>query len=222
MAKGADLRQDPLTIALRTALVLSVAWLITSMYTLSWYDLIAWVPLAVLAASKLDRIMLMRIAPLSLAYVPGRAIDVGPVLDFTATRMRDTISPIVQFAVLLAVVLWWRQPDRQELFPFRRHSSGLRGELVSVVETESVTQTGRRHRAQIAHPSTNRRQGHRKPSGHHLPRRAGGQRPSAAHRRDGADHRESGQCAPRPSPAPDSTGRAPAGSATPRLRTAPR
>ena len=58
--------------------MLSVAWLITSMYTLSWYDLIAWMPLAVLAASKLDQIMLMRITALSLAYVPGRAIDVGP------------------------------------------------------------------------------------------------------------------------------------------------
>ena len=127
LAKGADLRRDPLTIALRTALVLSVAWLITSMYTLSWYDLIAWVPMAVLATSKLDRIMLMRITPLSLAYVPGRAIDVGPALDFTASRMRDTVSPIVQFGVLLAVVLWWRQPDRQELFPFRRASpSGSR------------------------------------------------------------------------------------------------
>ena len=137
LAKGADLRQDPLTIALRTALVLSVAWLITSMYTLSWYDLIAWVPLAVLASSKLDRIMVMRIAPLSLAYVPGRAIDVGPALDFTATRMRDTISPIVQVAVLLAVVLWWRQPDRPEMFPFRRRSARLRDESVSVVDTNS-------------------------------------------------------------------------------------
>ena len=104
--------------------MLSVAWLITSMYTLSWYDLIAWMPLAVLAASKLDRIMLMRIAPLSLAYVPGRAIDVGPALDFTATRIRDTFSPIVQIAVLLAVVLWWRRPDRPELFPFGRGRSG--------------------------------------------------------------------------------------------------
>ena len=120
LAKGADLRRDPLTIALRTSLVLSVAWLITSMYTLSWYDLIAWVPMAVLATSKLDRIMLLRGAALSLAYVPGRAIEVGPVLDVVATRMRDTISPLVQFAVLLAVVLWWRQPDRPELFPFRR------------------------------------------------------------------------------------------------------
>jgi len=119
LARGEDPRHDPLTIALRTALSLSVAWLITSMYTLSWYDLIAWLPLAVLAATKLDQIMLLRITPLSLAYVPGRALDVGPALDFTATRVRDTFSPLVQFAVLLAVVLWWRRPERPELFPIR-------------------------------------------------------------------------------------------------------
>jgi alpha-1,6-mannosyltransferase len=120
LAKDADLKRDPLTIALRTALVLSVAWLITSMYTLSWYDLLAWMPLAVLAASKLDQIMVIRGAALSLAYVPGRAIDMGPALDFTATRMRDTVSPIIQIAMLLAVILWWRQPDRPELFPFKK------------------------------------------------------------------------------------------------------
>ncbi|GAA2093214.1 hypothetical protein GCM10009841_02760 [Microlunatus panaciterrae] len=122
LAADQDPRLDPLTVALRTALVLSVAWLVTSMYTLSWYDLIAWVPMAVLAATKLDRIMLLRIAPLSLAYVPGRAIEVGAALDVTATRMRDTISPIIQMGVLLAIVLWWRHPDRDELFrrPRRR------------------------------------------------------------------------------------------------------
>ncbi len=119
LAREADPARDPLTIALRTALVLSVAWLVTSMYTLSWYDLIAWVPLAVLGATKLDQLMLLRSAPLSLAYVPGRAIDVGPALDFTASRMRDTLSPIVQFSVLIAIVLWWRRPDRTELFPRR-------------------------------------------------------------------------------------------------------
>jgi alpha-1,6-mannosyltransferase len=117
LVAGADPQRDPLTIALRTALVLSTAWLITSMYTLSWYDLIAWIPLAVLAANKLDRIMLLRIAPLSMAYVPGRAIEVGAALDFTANRVRDTVSPIFQMAVLLAVVLWWRKPGRTELFP---------------------------------------------------------------------------------------------------------
>jgi hypothetical protein len=123
LAKGADLQRDPLTIALRTALVLSVAWLITSMYTLSWYDLLAWMPLAVLAASKLDKIMVIRGAALSMAYVPGRAIDMGPTLDFTATRMRDTVSPIIQMVMVLAVILWWRQPDRPELFPFKKTKS---------------------------------------------------------------------------------------------------
>jgi alpha-1,6-mannosyltransferase len=119
LLKEADPQTDPLTIALRTSLVLSVAWLITSMYTLSWYDLIAWMPLALMAPSKLDRIMVLRAAPLSLAYVPGRAIDMGPALDFTAHRIRDTFSPTVQLAVLLAVVLWWKKPDRGELFPLR-------------------------------------------------------------------------------------------------------
>ncbi|HZA30340.1 MAG TPA: polyprenol phosphomannose-dependent alpha 1,6 mannosyltransferase MptB [Propionibacteriaceae bacterium] len=119
LLKGASPQTDPLTIALRTSLVLSVAWLITSMYTLSWYDLLAWMPLALMAPSKLDRIMVLRAVPLSLAYVPGRAIDMGPALDFTAHRIRDTFSPIVQFAVLLAVVLWWKKPDRDELFPLR-------------------------------------------------------------------------------------------------------
>jgi alpha-1,6-mannosyltransferase len=119
LLKGVNPQTDPLTIALRTSLVLSVAWLITSMYTLSWYDLLAWMPLALMAPSKLDRIMVLRAVPLSLAYVPGRAIDMGPALDFTAHRIRDTFSPIVQFAVLLAVVLWWKKPDRDELFPLR-------------------------------------------------------------------------------------------------------
>ena len=117
--KDVDLQRDPLTIALRTALVLSVAWLITSMYTLSWYDLLAWMPLAVLAANKLDKIMLIRGTALSLAYVPGRAIDMGPALDFTATRMRDTVSPIVQMAMVLAVILWWRQLIARSCFPSR-------------------------------------------------------------------------------------------------------
>lgn len=118
LPRGADPRRDPLTVALRTSLVLSVAWLVTAMYTLSWYDLIAWLPLAVLAASKLDRLMLMRIMLLSLAYVPGRAVDLGPALELVSGVVRYGISPIVQVAVLVGIVLWWRKPDREELFPF--------------------------------------------------------------------------------------------------------
>lgn len=122
-ADGVDPQRDPLTTALRSALVLSTAWLITSMYTLSWYDLIAWVPLAVLAASKLDALFAIRSTALSLAYVPGRAIPFGPVLDVTAHRIRDTLSPTVQILVLVSVILWWKRPDRPELLPLRRRPS---------------------------------------------------------------------------------------------------
>jgi alpha-1,6-mannosyltransferase len=118
LARGADPRLDPLTVALRTSLVLSVAWLTTAMYTLSWYDLIAWLPLAVLAASKLDRMMLLRITLLSLSYVPGRAVEMSLPLDVVSGVFRYAISPLVQVAVLVAIVLWWKKPDREELFPF--------------------------------------------------------------------------------------------------------
>ena len=121
LARGTDPRLDPMTIALRTSVVLSVAWLTTSMYTLSWYDLIAWLPLALMAATKLDRIMLYRITWLALAFVPGRAVDMGASLNVVATIVRETLSPIVQFGVLLAIVVWWRKPGREELFPFRDH-----------------------------------------------------------------------------------------------------
>src|SRR4029079_16885445 len=84
----------------------------------SWYDLIAWLPLAVLAASKLDRMMLMRITLLSLSYVPGRAVEMSTPLEAVSGVFRYGISPLVQVAVLVAIVLWWRKPDREELFPF--------------------------------------------------------------------------------------------------------
>ena len=37
--------------------------------------------------------------------------------------MRDTVSPIIQMAMVLAVILWWRQPDRPELFPFKKRQA---------------------------------------------------------------------------------------------------
>lgn len=116
---GADPRQDPMTIALRTAMIIGVGWLSTAMYTLSWYDLQVWMPLALLAGAKLDRLMVLRGVVLSAAFVPGRALEFGPSLTFAAARVRDVISPTVQILVLLAIFLWWRWPDRDRLWPVR-------------------------------------------------------------------------------------------------------
>lgn len=129
---GTDPKTDPITVALRTALVLSAGWLVTSIYTLSWYDLIAWVPIAVIGATQLDRLFLWRGALLSMAFVPGRALEVGPTLDVITSRMRDTASPMVQIGVLVMIVLWWRRMwwvPRQELAalgaPIRPGASAL-------------------------------------------------------------------------------------------------
>lgn len=107
LPRWADARSDPITITLRTALILSTAWLTTSLYTLAWYDLIAWVPLAVVGATRLDKLFIWRGAFLSLAFVPGRSVDLGAGLDFVASRVRDTASPMVQIAVIIAIILWW-------------------------------------------------------------------------------------------------------------------
>ncbi len=107
LPEGVDPKKDPMTVAFRTALVLSVAWLVSSMYTLSWYDLIAFVPLGVLAASQLDGIMVIRNLFLALAYVPGRVTDISDELDSAASFVRTTISPLVQWAVLAAIIIWF-------------------------------------------------------------------------------------------------------------------
>lgn len=100
---------DPITIAVRTALLLSVGWLVTSLYTLSWYDLIAWGPLALIGATRLDGLMTWRGVFLSLSYIPGRGLDYGDGLNAVASRIRDTFSPAVQLFVLASIVWWWHR-----------------------------------------------------------------------------------------------------------------
>ncbi len=156
-AEGADPQLDTLTIALRSSLLLSAAWLLTSMYTLSWYDLIAWAPLAVLAPNKLDPLLTIRGTALSLAYVPGRAITFGPALDVTAHRIRDTFSPTVQILVLVSVILWWKRPGHAELLPLRRspaHRGGRSCRLIpsSVRRRDRSNSRRDQRRMQIPHP----------------------------------------------------------------------
>jgi hypothetical protein len=127
--EGTDPRKDPMTIALRTSMIIGVGWLCTAMYTLSWYDLQVWMAMALLAGggarlaggaaevsgSKLDRLMVLRGAALSSSFVPGRAVEFGASLSFVAARFRDVISPTVQILVLVAIFLWWRWPNSRRL-----------------------------------------------------------------------------------------------------------
>ncbi len=105
---GTDPRRDPLTITVRTAALLTAAWLITSPYTLSWYDLITWVPLALMAANRLDVITMWRGAWLSLAYVTGRVIEFSPGVVISGFVVRDVLCTAAQIVAIGWVVWWWR------------------------------------------------------------------------------------------------------------------
>ncbi len=100
-------RRDPLTIAVRTAAVLTAAWLVTSPYTLSWYDLTTWVPLGLMAASRLDVLMIWRGVWLSVAYVTGRSVEFSPTMKSISGFIRDALCSGAQVLVLVLIVQWW-------------------------------------------------------------------------------------------------------------------
>lgn len=120
----ANPRREPLTIAVRTAAVLTAAWLITSPYTLGWYDLTTWVPLGLLAASRLEPLMMWRGMWLSIAYVTGRSVEFSPGTQVAATVIRDGLCTAAQILVIVMVVRWWWQEGR-ELPSFARARAAM-------------------------------------------------------------------------------------------------
>ncbi len=110
---GTNPRRDPLTIAVRTAAILTAAWLITSPYTLSWYDLTTWVPLGLLAASRLEPLMMWRGMWLSLAYVTGRSVEFSDGMQVASTVIRDGLCTAAQVLVIVLIVRWWWREGRE-------------------------------------------------------------------------------------------------------------
>lgn len=106
--------RDPTSVAIRTAVVLYASWLVTTPNSFSWYDLMAWTPLALAAASKLDKLLLWRTTWLSAAYVTGRAIPYAYGLTTTGARVRDTACVIAQVLVVVGIVWWYRQSRQAE------------------------------------------------------------------------------------------------------------
>ncbi|MCA0293942.1 MAG: polyprenol phosphomannose-dependent alpha 1,6 mannosyltransferase MptB [Actinobacteria bacterium] len=102
-----DPRRDPLTIAVRTAAILTASWLVTSPYTLSWYDLTTWVPLGLMIASRLDVLMMWRGLWLSVAYVTGRSVQFSEAMQGIANFVRDYVCSGAQILVLVLIVHWW-------------------------------------------------------------------------------------------------------------------
>ncbi|MFP5416562.1 MAG: polyprenol phosphomannose-dependent alpha 1,6 mannosyltransferase MptB [Actinomycetes bacterium] len=144
--------RDPLTIAVRTAVVLCTAWLVTSPYTLSWYDLIAWAPLALLVPNRLDWLLALRGTALSVAYVTGRTTGFSDVMvNVVSFVVRDVLSSAVQWFVLVAIVHWFLTQSRERpSWAFLRNGwsqllfSGPRAEAEALIPAAPVVRRWRR------------------------------------------------------------------------------
>jgi hypothetical protein len=87
------------------AALLTLAWLLTAPYSLPWYDVAAWAPFMLVAASGADGLLLGRTAVLVCAYVPGRVLPLPPAVDSLTHTLRATVGPYAGIALLLGA-LW--------------------------------------------------------------------------------------------------------------------
>jgi hypothetical protein len=88
------------------AFALSFGYVISAPYALPWYDAVPWVLLPLLAASRLDALLVVHTGVLSLAYIPGRAAyQLHGAMHTVAFGMRDVISPILLTAVLIVLAI---------------------------------------------------------------------------------------------------------------------
>jgi hypothetical protein len=79
--------------AARWVVVLSAAYSLAAPYSLPWYDLLTWAALPVLASSVLDTILVVRLAAMAVAYVPGRVVGMTPTVERVSLWVRRTPVP---------------------------------------------------------------------------------------------------------------------------------
>jgi hypothetical protein len=86
------------------ALAFTLGYTLAAPYSLPWYDAVPWVLLPLLAASRLDAVLLAHTTVLSLAYIPGRAaVQLHGALHTLTWGMRTDVSPVL-LALLLVVI----------------------------------------------------------------------------------------------------------------------
>jgi len=90
--------------AVRTALVLVLAYVLVTPYALPWYDGLAWALIVLVPASLFDLVLLAHTTALSLAYIPGRDVALPHRLDSVTSVLRDTFAPTV-LGLLIAVAV---------------------------------------------------------------------------------------------------------------------
>ncbi|GAA2208536.1 hypothetical protein GCM10009850_039940 [Nonomuraea monospora] len=90
------------------AVCLVVAYLFATPYILPWYDGLAFGLLALVAASALDRFVVVHLLVLSLAYLPARVQEVPVDLDWLGKVLRPQLAWALLALTALLVMWAWR------------------------------------------------------------------------------------------------------------------
>ena len=100
--------------AVLALLVLAVAYVVAAPYVLPWYDALLFAPLALVAGTRLDRPLILRLTVLALAYVPGRAAGAESRVSDLLLDLRQFAAPVATGAVLVWVLVVGLRALRRE------------------------------------------------------------------------------------------------------------
>jgi alpha-1,6-mannosyltransferase len=105
LKKEREASPSPGTQAAQALALLGLAWILVAPYTLPWYDIVAWAPLAVCAAGPLDLLITARGVFLSMAYVPGLVVALPAAVAGWASWIRADAAPTLSIGAVAACVL---------------------------------------------------------------------------------------------------------------------
>lgn len=94
---------------LRASAVLWLAYLLAAGYQLAWYDAVGFLLLALLGASRWDGLLAVHCLALTVAYLPGRIVELPASLDALLPVLRSGLCPAV-LLVLWVVAVRVRRP----------------------------------------------------------------------------------------------------------------
>jgi hypothetical protein len=103
--KPSFMASDPRRAGAWAAVLLSVAWLLCSPYFFAWYDAMAWAPLVLIPASRLDLVLLVRTGWVAFASVPGMETHPTGLLGTLTSFVTNSVAPGVGIVLIVLVLL---------------------------------------------------------------------------------------------------------------------
>ena len=101
LAAAGPLRGVPAEPGAAALLALGTAYVVAVPYVLPWYDALVFAPLALVAGTRLDRPLVLRLTVLAVAYVPGRAAGEPSVVSDVLLGVRQFAAPVATGTVLV-------------------------------------------------------------------------------------------------------------------------